>query len=89
MSHYLIVEGGNVFVDRESRVIQRLVAGADLKAYQLDISVDPPKLSEAVLGNREDVVARVVVKDLEVDGKKVGEAQVQVVEKSSVEAESA
>lgn len=82
---YLIQEGENFYVDREQRVIQRLVQNPETQAFRIDPSdTGKPKLTEAKLGNRNDIVARLVVKDLVVGGDSVAEAQVQIQEEANV-----
>ncbi|MDJ0952467.1 MAG: hypothetical protein QNJ81_02185 [Acidimicrobiia bacterium] len=91
MNQYLLFDDqGNAFIDREQRVIQRLVQQPDMRAYLIvDTGEGAPALKAASLGPKEEVVARVVVKDLVVGGKSVAETQVQVAEESSGQADPA
>lgn len=78
MNQYLVVQDEqNVYIGRESRIIQQLAAGENIRVYLINTTTEPPTLREAVLGDREDIVATVVLRDLKVDGQIVAEAQVQ------------
>ena len=74
---YMMVEGDNVYVDREDRVITRLINRPNTKAYQVDSSTEPPTLEPAELGSKAEVVATLVMRDLVVGGESVAEARVQ------------
>lgn len=77
MRHYVVVENEAVYVEREARIVQRLAVGDELEAYQVDTSTKPPTLRAARLGSRREVVANVVMRDLEVEGEVVAETQIQ------------
>ena len=76
---YLIVDPATetIFVDKERGVISHLSLTAERKAYFVDVTTEPPTLTEAKLGKKNDIIAQVVIKDLVVDGKSVVESQIQ------------
>ena len=73
-------ETGTMTLDPERHVINRLVTSPNGRAFRVKYNGPDklPSLHEAVLGDKEQVIARVVMKDLMVDGEKVMEAPVQI-----------
>ncbi len=67
----------SVMMDREERVINHLHNSKTCKAYFVDVTQDPPVLIEAKLGTKNDVVARVINKQLLLKGVKVMESHIQ------------